>query len=94
MYTWGNGRMIRPRGRELSMMRLRVSGTRDSGSMTHSMERARRHGMRALGLNTQASFIRERSKAKEGLNGLMEAIMKVNLWMDNSKGMESTILQM
>jgi len=92
--TWVNGRMIRPRARARSMMLLKASGTRDSGSMMHSMVRARRPGMRAHAPNTQASSIRGRSKAKEDSSGLMEAIMRVNLWMDSSKGTESTILQM
>ena len=94
MFTWENGRMIRRLVRVLSTMLPKASGTRDSGSMTHSMVMARKLGTRDHAQNTQASSIRGRSRVKEDSNGPMEAIMRVNLWMDSSKGTESTILQM
>jgi hypothetical protein len=94
MFTWENGRMIRRLVRVLSTMLPKASGTRDSGSMTHSMVMARKLGTRDHAQNTQASSIRGISRVKEGSSGQTEAIMRVNLWMDSSKATESTILQM
>ena len=94
MFIWVNGKMIRPLAREPSMMLLKASGTRDNGSMTHSTERAKRHGMRAREQSTLDSSTRGRNKERESSNGQMEAIMRVNLLMDSSKGTASTILQM
>lgn len=94
MCTWENGKMIRQQVREHSMMLLRVSDTRVSGLMMHSTEKVKRLGMRAQEQSISVSFIKERNKGMEDSSGQMEAIMKVNLWMDSSKATASTILQM
>ena len=57
--------------------------------MTHSMARVRNGGTKVLEPSTLVSSIRVKSKAEADSSGLMEATMKVNLSMDNSRVMES-----
>ena len=57
--------------------------------MTHSMARVRNGGTKVLEPSTLVSSIRVKSKAEADSSGLMEATMKVNLSMDNSRVMAS-----